>query len=189
MSPSNQKATPDSGEWLSMRSEAQGSPIARAYIPRDKSRGFASEPAIDWRGSLKAGAVRAVAEKSLTLLPDFRCTCEIWADERTPEPRVFKQGTTDDIVGYVRDWSSRANVSLSFQHPNGPYPLIYVWGALRDTAGEEPTDEVGVKLDRGFISKGGGDVVMLLFDKTRAPALRTEAFVAFFDNFHKHATA
>lgn len=189
MSPSSQKATSDQGEWLSIPAEAEGSPIVRAYIPHDKSHGFASEPAIDWRGSLKASAVRAVAEKSLALLPDFRCTCEIWSDEPTPKPRIFKQGTTDDIVGYVSDWSSRANVSLSIEHPDGQYPVIYVWGTLRDTAGEEPTDEVGVKLDRGFIYKGGQDVVLLLFDETRAPALRSKAFKAFFDDFYKHATA
>jgi hypothetical protein len=189
MSPSSQKATANNGEWLSMHAEAQRLPIARAYIPHDKSQGFASEPAIDWRGRLKAGAVRAVAEKSLALLPGFRCTCEIWSDEPTPKPRIFKQGTTDDIVGYVRDWSSRANVSLSIEHPDGPYPLIYVWGTLRDTGDDEPTDEVGVKLDPGFIRKGGQDVVSLLFHETSAPALRSKAFDAFFANFYKQAMA
>jgi hypothetical protein len=172
-----------------MRAEAQASPIARAYIPRDKSLGFASEPAIDWRGSFKANGVRAVAEKSLSLLPGYQCTCEIWADETTPEPRIFKLGTTDGIVGYVSAWSARANVSLSFQHPAEQYPLIYVWGALRDTAGEEPSDEVGVKLDRHFIHKGGNEVVELLFKETGAPAVRTAEFGKFFTDFYKHAIA
>ena len=169
-----------------MGAVGQGLPMARAFIPHDKSQGYASEPAIDWRGSFKASAVRAVAERSLNLMPNYQCTCEIWADEPTPKPRTFKQETMSEIVGYLSDWSSRANVSLSFQLSDGQYPLMYIWGALRDGSGAEPSDEVGVKLDRSLIQEGGGALVWLLFSETRSPAIHTGEFGEFLSHFYGH---
>jgi hypothetical protein len=158
----------DPDEWLFMRRASGGPPIFRAYIPRDKSQGFASEPAIEWSGSIESDTVRVMAEKLLGWLPGSECVCEIWADEPTPDPRVFKLDTTGEMVSYVRNWSSRANVSLSLQRPSDRYPPVYVWATLRESA-VEPADEVGVKLDRGLIDEGGVDLVRLLLSETKGP--------------------
>jgi hypothetical protein len=97
------------GEWLLIPGGFGSPPVARAFIPSKKVEGFASEPGIDWRGSVAATGVRDVAKKSLTLVPESECACEIWADESTPAARKFKLDTADEIVGYVGEWSSRAN--------------------------------------------------------------------------------
>lgn len=161
------------GEWLFVPGSAQASPAVRAYIPRDKSPNFANDPAIEWRGSLNADTVRIMIEIWLTTFSDSECECKIWADEPAPEPRVrvFKRRTASEIAGYVRDWSSRANVSLSIRQPDDSHPQLYVWGALRE-AGVETTDKVGIKLDRRFFDGGDGvGIVTGLFEHANKPSV------------------
>jgi len=163
-------------------------PMARAFIPSRKSEGFAGEPAIEWRGSVAAAGVRDLAKRSLALLPDYECACEIWADEQAPEPRTFKLDTADEILDYVGDWASRANVSLSISRSSHDFPLIYVWAAVRDEPGTEATDEVGVKLDRHLIEKGDGvDLVQTCFNYTLGPVAQSSTFAQFVNEFQKRA--
>jgi hypothetical protein len=162
--------------------------MARAFIPSRKSEGFAGEPAIEWRGSVAAAGVRDLAKRSLALLPDYECACEIWADEQAPEPRTFKLDTADEILDYVGDWASRANVSLSISRSSDDFPSIYVWAAVRDAPGTEATDEVGVKLDRHLIEKGDGvDLVQTCFDYTLGPVAQSSTFAQFVNEFQKRA--
>lgn len=182
--------TDERGRWLLLAGKPDAAPVLRAYIPRDQLAGFASEPAIDWQGSLSSDHVRFVADKSLDLISDGECVCEIWADKQAPDARTFKVGATAGIVGYLRDWSSHANVSLSIRRPGDDYPAIYVWGALRDAGDSgDPSDEVGIKLDRGLISEQGVSLVFSTFEQTQEKAAQWAEFRAFLDIFRKEASA
>jgi hypothetical protein len=175
------------GEWLVIPGGLGFPPVARAFIPSKKFEDFESEPAIEWRGSVGVTSVRDLAHRSLTILPQSECACEIWADEPTPEPRLFELGTEDGILGYVGEWSSRANVSLSVQRSSDNFPMIYMWGAVRDAAGQDPTDEVGVKLDRRLINGAGLELVRMCFSYTIGPVAQSSTFGEFLDNFQKRA--
>lgn len=177
------------GEWLLIPGGSGSPPVARAFIPSKKSEGFAGEPAIEWRGSVNASGVYAMAEKSLYFLPRSECVCEIWADAPTPEPRTFEIGTADEIAPYIGEWVSRANVSLSIRWPAHDVPMVYVWGALRDMPGEDPTDEVGVKLARNLIEKGGLELVNILYGSTLRPIAEPSTFHEFLQIFFRRALA
>lgn len=169
------------GEWLSIPGEAEAPP-ARAFIPKDRSDEFASEPAIEWRGSIGTAAVSAVAERSLSFVPESQCTCEIWSDEPTvPEPHTFTRGNVGEIGDYVRGWSSRANMSLSIRHPSYDFPMIYIWGSLREGK-SAPMDEVGLRLHRRVISDGGVELANILYFKGDAVA-QPDAFSRLVENF------
>jgi hypothetical protein len=181
------------GEWLLIPAKAEAPPALRAYVPRDKSSHFANGPAIDWLGSLDAATVQSVAKKSLTILPHevSECRCEIWSDEPTPEePGVFTVETVDQIFGYVADWLSRANVSLSIQRRGIHHPLLYIWGTLREAGGTEPADEVGIKYHRCLLGDGHlwEDVVNPLFNETKAPSIGNSINIEeFFSNVKRSA--
>jgi hypothetical protein len=172
------------GEWLSIPGEP---PAARAFIPKDRSEDFATEPAIEWQGSFGEEAVAAVTVHSLFIVPGSRCTCEIWSDEPTvPEPHIFTPGNAGEIGDYVRGWSSRANVSLSICHPSYDFPMIYIWGALREGK-SGPMDEVGLRLHRRVISDRGVELVGILYSKGDAVA-RPDAFTGFVEKFRVMAS-
>lgn len=157
------------GAWLFTPGEAL--PAIRAFIPLDKSPAFENDPAINWRGNLSAVMVGAITQQWLTEFADSECKCEIWADTPAPEPRVFKVETASGISGYVAGWAARANVSLSIQKLGMHHPMLYVWGTLREMSNIEPTDEVGIKLDRRLLVDGNGvGLVALLFEQTKAPS-------------------
>jgi hypothetical protein len=164
-------------------------PVVRAFIPSKYVEGFASEPAVEWRGSVAATGVRDVAKQSLSLLPDSECACEIWADESAPEPRTFGLGTADEIVSYVDEWSSRANVSLSIGRSSDSFPMIYVWGAVRNASTAEETDEVGIKFDRSLIVRGGVDLVLACFKYTLGSVAQSSTFDEFLTEFSKRVLA
>jgi len=171
-----------------MPGEVGSPPVARAFIPSRKTEGFAGEPAIEWRGSVAAAGVRELVKKSLALLPDYACTCEIWADERAPEPRTFKLATADEVFDYVDDWASRANVSLSISRSSNDFPLIYVWAAVRNEPSTEATDEVGIKLDRHLLEKGDGvDLVQTCINYTLGPVAHSSTFTQFVNEFQKRS--
>jgi hypothetical protein len=175
-------ATSVPGEWRSIPGEAGAPPAARAFIPKDRSEDFASEPAIEWRGSCGVAAVSAVAERSLFFVPESQCTCEIWSDDPTvPEPHIFTRGNVGEIGDYVRSWSSHANMSLSICNPSYDFPMIYIWGALREGK-SDPMDEVGLRLHRRVISDGGLELVEILYSKGDALA-EQDAFSQFVKDF------
>jgi len=170
------------GEWLFI----PGQPV-RAYVPRGRSADFENDPAIDWRGSLNVATLGTITKSLLTSFADSECECEIWADEPAPEPRIFNLGTTDEIAGYVQGWSSRANISLSIQQSTTHYPLLYVWGALRETGAAEPADKVGIKLD--LTHEKGVGLVALLFDHTKVPSAVGDSIEGFLDDVRLRALA
>jgi hypothetical protein len=80
-------------------------------------------------------------------------------------------------------------VSLSISRSSDDFPMIYVWGTVRDTVAAEATDEVGLKLDRRLIVTGGVDLVRACFSYTLGPVAQSSTFGEFINEFYKRALA